>query len=143
MALRLFLKTTSVDVAMTLCERLEPTSTARPMQCISEHALNVCRSIFFSRGQNMLPIASPPLGGDQSMHRGASACSHDRVDTLIVSGSMRLVYVQAAAQRSLVSLARKSTPYSSVRAFLHTVRPVFPVAALAERTVCCWSHSLL
>ena len=77
------------------------------------------------------------------MHRGASACSHDRVDTLIVSGSMRLVYVQAAAQRSLVSLARKSTPYSSVRAFLHTVRPVFPVAALAESTVCCWSHSLL
>ena len=77
------------------------------------------------------------------MHGCASACSHDGVDTLIVSGSMRLVYVQAAAQRLLVSLARKSTPYSSVRAFLHTVRPVFPVAALAERTVCCWSHSLL
>ena len=64
-------------------------------------------------------------------------------DTLIVSGSMRLVYVQAAAQRSLASLARKSPPYHSLRVFLHTVRPVFPVAALAERTVCCWSHSLL
>ena len=77
------------------------------------------------------------------MHRGESACSHERVDTLIVSGSMRSVYVQAAGQRSLASLARKSTPYSSVRAFLHTVRPVLPVAALAERTVSCWSRSLL
>ena len=97
----------------------------------------------FSEWTLLAADSLPPPRGDQTMHRGASACSHDRVDTLIVSGSMRLVYVQAAAQRSLVSLARKSTPYSSVRAFLHTVRPVFPVAALAERTVLRWSHLLL
>ena len=69
------------------------------------------------------------------MHRGASACSYERVDTLIVSGSMRLVYVQAEGQRSVASVAQNRVPYNSVRAFLHTVRPVFPVAVLAERTV--------
>ena len=48
----------------------------------------------------------------------ASAWSDDPGDTLIVSGSMSLIFVQAAAQRIEASFTRKLLPYSSVRAFL-------------------------
>ena len=50
-------------------------------------------------------------------HRPRSAWTDDPGTTLIVSGSMSLIFVQAAAQRIEASFTRKLLPYSSVRAF--------------------------
>ena len=51
----------------------------------------------------------------------AAPCSDEPGDALSVSGSMSLVYGQAAWKRFEASFARKSLPCSSVRAFPHTV----------------------
>ena len=55
-----------------------------------------------------------------------SAWSDDPGHTLIVSGSMSLVFGQAAAERFEASLARKSLPYSSLRTFRRHRLPAAP-----------------
>ena len=58
-----------------------------------------------------------PLERARREHRPRSAWTDDPGTTLIVSGSMSLIFVQAAAQRIEASFTRKSRPYSSLREF--------------------------
>ena len=58
-----------------------------------------------------------PLERARREHRAPSAWADDPGTTLIVSGSMSLIFGLAAVERIEASFTRKSRPYSSLREF--------------------------
>ena len=91
------------------------------------------RSYFFSSGNTWMPIDVAPLEGTSGVAHTRKYSSPERNKWSTGSSSKAPVFAQAAAQRSVASIAQNRAPYGSLRAFLQHRLPAAPVAPQANQ----------